>query len=68
MRSEIIKAGVNQLRESYPGITADNIMTDEIYREFFKACLEQTKDSCPANAKGRIIRAECDKILKEMAS
>lgn len=37
----LIAAGVRNLREfGYPAVTAANILTDQVYRKFFKAMLE----------------------------
>lgn len=37
----LIAAGVRNLQEfGYGAVTADNIMTDSVYRRFFKAMLE----------------------------
>jgi hypothetical protein len=66
MRQHIISAGVKQLRESYPGVNESNIMTDQIYSAFFKASLEETRDACPATVKGRSLRREVEKVLKEL--
>lgn len=45
LRDKIIRRGVKALKEyGYPAVTKDNIMTDEIYRAFFKASIEDAKD------------------------
>ena len=43
-RAKIIAAGVRNLKEfGYPSVTADNILTDQIYSAFFKSMLEDNK-------------------------
>jgi len=40
IKEHLIKAGVNNLKEfGYPDANAENILTDEIYKEFFKSML-----------------------------
>ena len=40
-REHLIAAGVRNLKEfGYPAVTTENIMTDQVYRRFFKAMLE----------------------------
>ena len=44
MKEKLIAAGVKNLREfGYPHCTADNILTDEVYKAFFKHMLEENK-------------------------
>jgi hypothetical protein len=63
VRDKIIDAGVKQLRDfGYPGVTADNILTDRLYRAFFRKQLEGTIDAAP----GSPAAAECAKLLKEI--
>lgn len=41
IREHLLKAGVKNLKEfGYPEVTIENILTDEIYKEFFKGMLE----------------------------
>jgi len=41
IREKMISAGVRNLKEfGYPAVTAENIMTDSIYRQFFKSMLD----------------------------
>ena len=41
MRDKLIAAGVRNLKEfGYPSVDATNILTDEIYRRFFKSMLK----------------------------
>lgn len=40
IRNKLIAAGVKNLQEyGYPGVTADNIMSDQIYSAFFLSML-----------------------------
>lgn len=40
-REKIIKAGVANLKEfGYPSVSAENILTDHIYSQFFRSMLE----------------------------
>lgn len=42
IREHLLKAGVNNLKEfGYPEVTAETILTDEVYKEFFKSMLEE---------------------------
>ena len=44
MKDKLIAAGVKNLHEfGYPGCTAENILTDGIYKAFFKRMLEENK-------------------------
>lgn len=39
-RDQLIAAGIRNLKEfGYPGVTADNITTDAVYRHFFRSML-----------------------------
>jgi len=49
MNNRIIEQGVKNLKEfGYPGVNADNILTDMIYSEFFRSML---KDNLGHSAK-----------------
>ncbi len=37
----LLKVGANQLQESYPSVTTENITTDPIYKEFFATSLKE---------------------------
>jgi hypothetical protein len=42
IREHLIKAGVKNLKEfGYPEVTTETILTDEVYKEFFKSMLEE---------------------------
>jgi hypothetical protein len=44
MRDKLIANGIRNMKEfGYPHVGQDNILTDEIYREFFKTMLESSK-------------------------
>ena len=46
MRDQLIASGVRSLKEfGYENCTAENILTDEIYKQFFKALLVEAKSS-----------------------
>jgi hypothetical protein len=41
IRDALLKAGVKNLKEwGYPAVTKENILTDRIYKAFFKGMLE----------------------------
>ncbi len=40
IREHLLKAGVKNLKEfGYPEVTTETILTDEVYKEFFKSML-----------------------------
>jgi hypothetical protein len=42
IREHLLKAGVKNLKEfGYPEVTTETILTDEVYKEFFKSMLEE---------------------------
>ena len=42
IREHLLKAGVKNLKEfGYPEVTSETILTDEVYKEFFKSMLEE---------------------------
>lgn len=44
VKEKLLKAGVKNLKEfGYPEVTTENILTDEIYKAFFKSMLEDNK-------------------------
>jgi hypothetical protein len=44
MREKLITSGVRNLRTfGYPAVTAENILTDEIYSAFFSGMLKDAK-------------------------
>jgi hypothetical protein len=63
MREKLLAAGVKVLRESYPHVTPENIMTDRIYRAFFKASLKETMEDCAGN---EAVERECRKLIAEI--
>lgn len=60
MRDKLIAAGVRNLKEfGYPSVNAENILTDKIYRMFFKSMLEDNL--------GKGVDAEVNALLAEIA-
>ena len=44
IREHLLKAGVKNLKEfGYPEVNTENILTDEIYKGFFKSMLKDNK-------------------------
>lgn len=44
IRKKLLSAGVANLKEfGYRNVSSENILTDKIYKEFFKSMLEQSK-------------------------
>ena len=44
IREHLLKAGVKNLKEfGYPEVTTETILTDEVYKEFFKSMLKENK-------------------------
>lgn len=51
MRENLIAAGVKNLKTfGYPDVTADNILSDDIYSRFFASMLEDNKGKGGARA------------------
>lgn len=63
MRERIIATGVKRLRESYPDVNADNILTDPVYLAFFKESLNQTIEQAGDYS---IIGRACHKLLGDI--
>lgn len=62
IKKALIAAGVKNLKEfGYPGVTADNILTDYIYRAFFKGMLEDE-----TNRKTNQLIKVCEDLLEEI--
>ena len=63
IRSKLIEAGVKNLKQfGYPGVTAENILTDQVYAAFFGAMLEDP-DSSPSPSIAAVVaelRAEIE--------
>lgn len=63
IRAHLLKAGVANLREfGYPGCTAENIMTDEVYSAFFKSMLDDNK------GKSKEVDAEINGLLSGLTA
>jgi hypothetical protein len=59
MRDKLIAAGVKNLREfGYPSCTAENILTDDIFKAFFVGMLKDNK--------GKGADKEIDALLAEL--
>lgn len=44
IKSKLLAAGVKNLKDfGYPHVTTENILTDEVYSEFFKSMLKENK-------------------------
>jgi hypothetical protein len=60
MREKLLRAGVKNLREfGYPGVTDKNIISDDLYRAFFRRMLEENLGR-GADAHVKLLLAECD--------
>ena len=63
MKKKLIEAGVRSLKEfGYPECNADNILTDDVYKQFFASMLKDNKGHS-----GEIDRA-IDELLIECQS
>ena len=60
MRDKLLAAGVRQLKESYPAVTNENILTDMIYSAFFLEMLKSTKGN------GRDLDSAIDALILEI--
>lgn len=57
LKKKLIEAGVRNLKEfGYPSVDKDNILTDEVYAEFFKSMLNDNK--------GKGVDNEIDELLE----
>ena len=62
IREHLLKAGVKNLKEfGYPEITTETILTDEVYKDFFKSMLEDNKGN------GKQLDEVIDQLLLEVA-
>lgn len=60
VRSHLIAAGVKNLKAyGYPSVNAENILTDDIFKAFFRSMLEDNL--------GQGYDAEINALLKEIA-
>jgi hypothetical protein len=58
IKEHLIKAGVKNLKEfGYPNVTIDNILTDEVYKGFFKNMLNDNKGKSTS---------QVDKVINEL--
>lgn len=59
-RAKLIAAGVSNLKEfGYPSVTAENILTDQIFSKFFKSMLEDN-----LGKGGKTVDAGINELLK----
>lgn len=64
IRDKLIKAGVKNLREfGYAKCSADNILTDYVYRAFFRKMVEETLDE---HGQRPSIGKACRELLAEI--
>lgn len=62
IREHLLKAGVKNLKEfGYPEVTTETILTDEVYKEFFKSMLEENKGN------GKQVDEVIEQLLSEVA-
>ena len=62
IREHLLKTGVKNLKEfGYPEVTTETILTDEVYKEFFKSMLEDNKGN------GKQVDEVIDQLLSEVA-
>lgn len=47
IKRRLIRNGVNALKDSYPNVDEENILTDAIYKEFFRSMLEDNRGVSP---------------------
>ena len=60
MKDMLISAGANNLKKfGYPSVSSANILSDKIYRAFFKSMLEENR--------GRGVDTSIEELLKEIA-
>jgi len=63
IREKLITAGVKNLKEfGYPAVTPENILTDYVYRSFFKSMLKDNRGKA-----GVAVDTVIDKLLAEIA-
>ena len=62
IREHLLKAGVKNLKEfGYPEVTTETILTDEVYKEFFKSMLKENKGN------GKQVDEVIEQLLSEVA-
>lgn len=59
-RDQLIEAGIHNLKQfGYPSVNKDNILTDMIFKEFFKSMLKDTFEEFPE-------QVNCKSLLEEL--
>ena len=62
IREHLLKAGVKNLKEfGYSEVTTETILTDEVYKEFFKSMLEENL------GKGKQVDEVINQLLSDRA-
>jgi hypothetical protein len=62
IREHLLKAGVKNLKEfGYPEVTTETILTDEVYKMFFKSMLEDNLGN------GKQVDEVINQLLSEVA-
>ena len=63
IKEHLLKAGVKNLKEfGYSAVTTETILTDEVYKEFFKSMLEENLGN------GKQVDDVIDELLGALAS
>lgn len=58
-REQLIEAGVHNLKQfGYPTVNTENILTDMIFKEFFKSMLKDTFEEFPDQFNCKILLDE----------
>lgn len=64
VRKQLLSAGVRNLQEfGYPQVTRENIMTDSVFKIFFKRMLEENRESRAAST---IQKQVMNEMIKEI--
>ena len=62
IREHLLKAGVKNLKEfGYPEVKTETILTDEVYKEFFKSMLKESLGN------GKQVDEVINQLLSEVA-
>ena len=67
LRAKLLAGGVANLKQfGYPTVNAENIMTDYVYRAFFKSMLKDQSFAAKSSRNGKSICAACDQMVAEI--